>query len=347
MVLPYIKILPTRRVVGRGQLGVAYVAKIDPNNDSVLACMKPLGTATPKMLEDLAEYHVMSDSDEDEDFYYQDTRVCEAFYRELQAFSTWNAVTNNFSLKTLGVTIYINTVYLVSVIYRTNVHRFAKRALDESQRLAVFRRCVECVHHLHATGAVHTNIKPQNFLMGLPGTHPDINELISSIVAAEATFCTKRIQNIQARWNKRKNAGIDSAQTTAAYSAPEIKRALKAGRLPTFTKKSDIYSLGILLQFLISGVEPHSQLPDQYEVYCANTPPFDQPSSIPLVQHLYEYCTEDDELNRPVDCLAILEVLDKCSLGSSEVDVIRVINSRRACLQKKACFDITIKTSCG
>jgi serine/threonine protein kinase len=342
--------LPTHKVVGRGQLGATYVAKIDPNNDSILACVKPLGTATPKMLEDLPEYLTTSNSD-DVEFYYQDTRVCEAFYREVQAFRTWNAAQNNFSQKAIGVTICSNTVCLVSVIYRTNVQRFAKRKLDENQRLAIFKRCVECIHHLHSTGLVHTNINPQNFLIGLSGTNPGINELISSIVVAEATFCTRRIQKIQARWNKRKNIVIDSAQTTAAYSAPEIKRSLIAGRVPTFTKKSDIYSLGILLQYLISGKEPHSQLPDQYEVYCASTPPFDQSSSIPLVKHLYDYCTEDDELNRPVDCFAILEVLDKCSLGSSESDVIRVINRRRAdrskFLQNKAYLDISVKTNCG
>lgn len=105
-------------------------------------------------------------------------------------------------------------------------------ALTPKQALPIMQQIVSAIANAHHNGIVHRDVKPQNILMD---THGDVKITDFGIaMALSATAHTK----------------TNSVIGTVHYLSPEQARGGMA------TKKSDIYSLGIVLYELLSGELP-------------------------------------------------------------------------------------------
>jgi serine/threonine protein kinase len=160
--------------------------------------------------------------------------------------------------------------------------RINGRRLDEyfdesaaiSQRLRVFERVCEAVAFAHAHGVIHRDLKPQNVMVGrfgevlvldwgvaklardaredpLPG-----NGLLAA--ATDPGGGTPRIEPLTA---------YGTILGTPAYMPPEQAR----GELDRIDQRSDVYSLGGILYFLLTGDAPRAVTSSQ--AAAAITPP--------------------------------------------------------------------------
>lgn len=105
-------------------------------------------------------------------------------------------------------------------------------ALTPNQALPIMQQIVSAIANAHHNGIVHRDVKPQNILMDSDG-----NAKITDFGIAMALSATAHTKT-------------NSVIGTVHYLSPEQARGGMA------TKKSDIYSLGIVLYELLSGELP-------------------------------------------------------------------------------------------
>ncbi|MGM9484935.1 protein kinase domain-containing protein [Roseateles sp. NT4] len=105
-------------------------------------------------------------------------------------------------------------------------------------RLALIRTVCQVVHYAHSQGVIHSDIKPQNILV----TPAGVVKLVDFGIA----------QRLHGHGNEEP-ATVDRRALTPEYASPEQLRGEPIG--PT----SDIYSLGVVLYRLLTGVSPYAR----------------------------------------------------------------------------------------
>lgn len=117
-----------------------------------------------------------------------------------------------------------------------------ERMLGIGDRLALFCRVCEAVQHAHQKGIIHRDLKPSNVLVSDQGGK-HIPKVIDFGVAKaiDAELCAF-ITQTQAH----------QLVGTPAYMSPEQTGAAEGG----IDTRSDVYSLGVMLYELITGVTP-------------------------------------------------------------------------------------------
>lgn len=106
--------------------------------------------------------------------------------------------------------------------------------IDVEETIEIMKQLTSAISHAHANGLIHRDVKPQNILIDKKG-----NVKITDFGIAMALSATSLTQT---------NSILGSVQ----YISPEQARGGKA------TKKSDIYSLGIVMFELLTGQLPFS-----------------------------------------------------------------------------------------
>ena len=110
-------------------------------------------------------------------------------------------------------------------------------SLPIGERLALFRMVCEAVHHAHQNLIVHRDIKPGNILVTARGEPKLLDFGIAKLLTPEG-----ELDNVTT---------IFSRMMTPDYASPEQARG------EPITTASDIYSLGVLLYELLTGVRPY------------------------------------------------------------------------------------------
>ncbi|MFY2762783.1 protein kinase domain-containing protein [Arenimonas sp. MALMAid1274] len=111
-----------------------------------------------------------------------------------------------------------------------------ERKLDVRQRLALFRKVCDGVQEAHRHLIVHRDLKPDNILVGVDGEPRLLDFGIAKILEREPLGGSP---------------GTALSAMTPAYASPEQVRQ------QPLTTSSDVYSLGVVLYQLVTGMRPY------------------------------------------------------------------------------------------
>jgi eukaryotic-like serine/threonine-protein kinase len=112
------------------------------------------------------------------------------------------------------------------------------------QRVALFRQVLQAVHYAHSALIVHRDLKPANILVSTDGSVRLLDFGIAKILA-EGQDHTQTTQLTEAV----------GRMLTPAYASPEQLRN------EPLTTATDVYSLGLVLYQLLTGVQPFADRP--------------------------------------------------------------------------------------
>lgn len=163
-----------------------------------------------------------------------DPEFIERFDREAQA-ATSLAHPNIVNIYDVGEEdhiLYMVMEYVDGLTLKEYIVKHGPVAVDEAVR--IMKQLTDAIAHAHANGLIHRDIKPQNILVDQSG-HVKVTDF-GIAIALSATSLTQ----------------TNSILGSVHYLSPEQARGGMA------TKKSDIYSLGIVLYELLTAQLPFS-----------------------------------------------------------------------------------------
>ena len=148
--------------------------------------------------------------------------------------------------------------YAMKFVEGERLDMLAKRIEALPDRLRVFQRICEAVAFAHARGILHRDLKPENVMVGPFGEVLVMDWGVAKILREDpaprgdrAGIPVENSQNAPAETKPLRTAH-GTVLGTAGYMAPEQAR----GEIDRLDERADIYSLGAILQFLVSGKKP-------------------------------------------------------------------------------------------
>ena len=148
--------------------------------------------------------------------------------------------------------------YAMKFVEGERLDILAKRIEALPDRLRVFQRICEAVAFAHAHGILHRDLKPENVMVGPFGEVLVMDWGVAKILREDQTrredhtgIPTESSQNAPTETKPVKTAH-GTVLGTAGYMAPEQAR----GEIDSLDERADIYSLGAILRFLLSGKQP-------------------------------------------------------------------------------------------
>jgi serine/threonine-protein kinase len=150
--------------------------------------------------------------------------------------------------------------------------------LPPGRAVRLVRQVCGALAEAHAAGLVHWDIKPGNILVATLGGQPDVAKLLDFGLVHDGSAADARLTRTGA------------VMGTPAYMSPE-----QAGGEPTTDPRGDLYSLGAVLFFAVTG-----------------RPPFDAPTVGKLLAaHLTQTPPRADAVNPAVPA-ALADVVARC-----------------------------------
>ena len=148
--------------------------------------------------------------------------------------------------------------YAMKFVEGERLDMLAKRIEALPDRLRVFQRICKAVAFAHARGILHRDLKPENVMVGPFGEVLVMDWGVAKILREDpvprkdhSEISVESSQNAPAETKPLRTAH-GTVLGTAGYMAPEQAR----GEIDRLDERADIYSLGAILQFLVSGKKP-------------------------------------------------------------------------------------------
>ncbi|KAF2136465.1 uncharacterized protein K452DRAFT_279942 [Aplosporella prunicola CBS 121167] len=128
------------------------------------------------------------------------------------------------------------------------LHLNEPRRMQFEEIFSFFKDITAGLHHLHANGYIHRDLKPHNCLLHTVGGKTRV--LVSDF---------GEVQVVNVARNSTGSTG------TISYCAPEVLRRETTGAFGNFTTKSDVFSLGMIVYFMCFGGLPYKNADDLHE----------------------------------------------------------------------------------
>jgi Protein kinase domain len=232
-----------------------------------------------------------------------DPRNLTRFEREVQATATltnWHTVEIFDYGRSTDGTFY----YVMEYLPGWNLEQLVAREgpLPARRVVHLLRQVAEALREAHGIGLIHRDIKPSNIITGRRGGRDDVAKLLDfGLVLAPS-----------AESNRERLTQDDMVAGTPSYMSPE-----QAGGSDGLDARSDLYSLGAVAYFLLTGQPPFTGK-NALQVLAAHrnkpVPPLrDHCPDLPAnVEAVVLRCLEKDPARRCADADQLLHALERC-----------------------------------
>jgi eukaryotic-like serine/threonine-protein kinase len=146
--------------------------------------------------------------------------------------------------------------YAMKLVRGKRLDEYAREVTSKNERLRKFQLVCDAVAFAHSHGVVHRDLKPQNIMIGSFGEVLVLDWGVAKIVRDQPDL--SEADTLPLSNNKVKALASDETTHgtvigTPNYMSPE--QALGDTRL--VDERSDVFSLGSILYFLLTGQSPH------------------------------------------------------------------------------------------
>jgi len=232
-----------------------------------------------------------------------DPRNLARFEREVQATATltnWHTVEIFDYGRATDGTFYYVMEYLPGLNLEQLVA--AEGPLPADRVVHLWLQVAEALREAHGIGLIHRDIKPSNIITGRRGGHEDVAKLLDFGLVLAPTAAED-----EARLTQQ-----DTIAGTPSYMSPE-----QAAGQDTVDARSDIYSLGAVAYFLLTGRPPFLGK-NSLQILAAHRhepvqPPRNLCPDLPAdLEAVVVRCLEKDSTRRFTDADQLIQALRKC-----------------------------------
>jgi serine/threonine protein kinase len=164
--------------------------------------------------------------------------------------------------------------YAMKLVQGARLDQSAEGAASLYDVLRIFQKVCEAVAFAHARGVIHRDLKPENIMVGPFGEVLVMDWGVAKVLNAARGIDTGQTTDDCRRTSVRRHLSLEDADLiatlplaagsagdttggtvigTPAYMAPEQAR----GQTELLDERSDVYALGAILHFLLTGRPPY------------------------------------------------------------------------------------------
>lgn len=142
--------------------------------------------------------------------------------------------------------------YAMKLVRGERLDEYARQSRAIPERLRVFERICEAVAFAHAAGVVHRDLKPQNVMVGSFGEVLVMDWGVAKLLGERPTAGAPPVTPLQGLNPGDPVTDHGTVLGTPGYMAPEQA----AGQVAQIDERTDVYALGSILRFLLTGWTP-------------------------------------------------------------------------------------------